>query len=30
MIKGIGLDIIEISRIKKADEQEKFRNRILI
>ncbi|HWL22744.1 MAG TPA: holo-ACP synthase [Ureibacillus sp.] len=29
MIKGIGLDIIEISRIKKADEHEKFRNRIL-
>lgn len=29
MIKGIGLDIIELSRIKKADEQVKFRNRIL-
>ncbi|CAM5206689.1 Holo-[acyl-carrier-protein] synthase OS=Ureibacillus acetophenoni OX=614649 GN=acpS PE=3 SV=1 [Ureibacillus acetophenoni] len=29
MIKGIGLDIIELSRIKKADEHEKFRNRIL-
>ncbi|KGR75856.1 holo-ACP synthase [Ureibacillus manganicus] len=29
MIKGIGLDIIEISRIKKADEHDKFRLRIL-
>ncbi|CAM5188021.1 Holo-[acyl-carrier-protein] synthase OS=Ureibacillus acetophenoni OX=614649 GN=acpS PE=3 SV=1 [Ureibacillus acetophenoni] len=29
MIKGIGLDIIELSRIKKADEHEKFRNCIL-
>ncbi|KGR91832.1 4'-phosphopantetheinyl transferase [Ureibacillus massiliensis 4400831 = CIP 108448 = CCUG 49529] len=29
MIKGIGLDIIEIERIKKVNEKEKFRNRIL-
>nr|WP_106781589.1 holo-ACP synthase [Lysinibacillus timonensis] len=29
MIKGIGLDIIEIARIKKADLTDKFRTRIL-